>query len=164
MDARWNNVDGSDDAAEAESDICQIFELPAVHIVGVCGSIRDGSYTKMALTIALEGAAQSRCRVTLVDLAELALPFCEGGYARTNNAPSYFLTEKLVFLGVRFDGVPQDQIPANIRQWREIISSATGVILASPEYHGSYSGVLKNALDLLPNGHLKVRSNLNSSS
>ncbi len=31
----------------------------------------------------------------------------------------------------------------------EEVAGAQGIILGTPEYHGSFSGVLKNALDLM---------------
>jgi hypothetical protein len=74
-------VDGGFDGEEHQDSHCEVFELPAVHIVGICGSIRNGSFTKKALQIALEGASQSRCRVTLVDLNDWKLPMCDGRYA-----------------------------------------------------------------------------------
>jgi FMN reductase len=32
---------------------------------------------------------------------------------------------------------------------REEVNQGQGIILGTPEYHGGYSGVLKNALDLM---------------
>lgn len=37
-----------------------------------------------------------------------------------------------------------------VRQFNKIVQEVDGFILGSPMYHGSYSGVLKNALDNLP--------------
>jgi FMN reductase len=36
-----------------------------------------------------------------------------------------------------------------VKRLQDAVSSADGLILATPEYHGSVSGVLKNALDLM---------------
>jgi NAD(P)H-dependent FMN reductase len=50
-----------------------------IRIAGVCGSLRQGSYTKMALTIALKAAAgASSCETHLIDLREFNLPFADG--------------------------------------------------------------------------------------
>ncbi len=38
-----------------------------------------------------------------------------------------------------------------VRQFAAVVDAADGFILGSPLYHDSYSGVLKNALDTLPN-------------
>lgn len=60
------------------------------------------------------------------------------------------------------DGVEQDH--ASIRQLRQVMQQADGVILASPEYHGSISGVLKNALDYLGQEHFHGKAVLSMSS
>jgi FMN reductase len=39
--------------------------------------------------------------------------------------------------------------PEDIFRLRRDVSQAKGIILGTPEYHGSFSGVLKNALDLM---------------
>jgi azobenzene reductase len=38
---------------------------------------------------------------------------------------------------------------ANLRKLRSMLQQAHGIVLSTPEYHGSISGVLKNALDHL---------------
>lgn len=38
--------------------------------------------------------------------------------------------------------------PNNADIFRSKLKGAQGIVIATPEYHGSYSGVLKNALDL----------------
>lgn len=99
-------------------------EGPAGHpvaVVAICGSLRDGSYTRRALSVALEGAEEAAARATLIDLREYQLPFCGGE-----------------------GGSPED-----VARLRAEVGRAQGIILGTPEYHGSFSGVLKNALDLM---------------
>jgi len=92
-----------------------------VRIAALCGSLRPGSYTRMALEAALRGAAESGCETDLIDLREFQLPFA---------------------------GAAAGEEPAGAVRLRERIGAADGVVLGTPEYHGSFSGVLKNALDL----------------
>lgn len=92
-------------------------------VVGICGSLRVGSYTRMALDIALHGAEEAGVQTQLIDLREYELAFCGGG-----------------------DDV---NLPKDVQRLRDEVKRAHGIILATPEYHGGYSGVLKNALDLM---------------
>ena len=39
--------------------------------------------------------------------------------------------------------------PPGVGKLREEVRAAEGIILGTPEYHGGFSGVLKNALDLM---------------
>jgi FMN reductase len=94
-----------------------------VKIVGIAGSLRDGSYSQLALKAAMQRVEALGAEVEMVDLRSLHLPFCDGGDAY----PEYPDVAKLC----------------------QIFRSADGLILATPEYHGSVSGVLKNALDLM---------------
>jgi len=94
-----------------------------VRVAGLCGSLRPGSYTKMALREALKGAAEAGCETDLVDLRDFQLVFANGSGEEAQSAPDIVLL-------------------------RERIQAADGVILGTPEYHGSFSGVMKNALDL----------------
>ena len=95
-----------------------------VHVVGICGSIRIGSYTRMALMLALRGAEEGGAKSDLIDLNDYQLPFCDGNEDES--------------------GYPED-----VFRLRKTVRRAQGIILATPEYHGGYSGVLKNALDLM---------------
>lgn len=94
-----------------------------VPVVGICGSLREGGYTEMALKIALAGSQSVGALTTLIDLNSYDLPFC--------------------------DGRPSADYPDSVHKLRDAVGAATGIILATPEYHGSYYGVLKNALDLM---------------
>ncbi|USZ73488.1 NADPH-dependent FMN reductase [Natronosalvus halobius] len=89
------------------------------HVVAVSGSRRAGSYTRRALREALFGSEAAGGTTELLDLADLQLP------------P----------LG------PSTDPPRDSETVRRTIREADAVILGTSMYHGSYSGVLKNALD-----------------
>ncbi len=95
-----------------------------LHLVGIVGSLRSGSYTRMAVKIALRGAEAMGATTRLIDLRNYELPFCDGEHAQVEGYPDA------------------------LRLRREV-AAAQGVILGTPDYHGSFSGVLKNALDLM---------------
>ena len=92
--------------------------------VGICGSLRKGSYARMAVRIALEGAEEMGARTRLIDLADFKLIFCDGEE-------------------------DESQYPEDVFRLRREVGAARGIVLGTPEYHGSYSGALKNALDLM---------------
>jgi len=46
---------------------------------------------------------------------------------------------------LRAGAIPPDS--ENVAALRRQVQEADGIILGTPEYHGSFSGVLKNALD-----------------
>jgi FMN reductase len=100
-------------------------------VVGLCGSIRRGSYTRMAVQTALRGAHEVGAQTRLIDLREYHLLFCDG----KEDESAY---------------------PEDVFTLRREISHAQGIILGTPEYHGGFSGVLKNALDL--RGSMKSRA------
>jgi NAD(P)H-dependent FMN reductase len=94
-------------------------------IVGISGSLRSGSYTTLAVRLALKGAEElEECQTKLIDLRDYQLLFCDG----------------------KDD---ESQFPKDVFRLREEVKQAHGIILGTPEYHGGYSGVLKNALDLM---------------
>ena len=50
-----------------------------VKIIGIAGSLREGSYSQQALKIAAQKVADLGAEVEIVDLRSLHLPFCDGG-------------------------------------------------------------------------------------
>jgi FMN reductase len=94
-----------------------------VKIVGIAGSLRKDSYSQLALEIAVQRVQALGAEVEVLDLRQMNLPFCDGG----DEYPDYPDVDKL----------------------QNTVKNADGLILATPEYHGSVSGVLKNALDLM---------------
>jgi NAD(P)H-dependent FMN reductase len=99
-----------------------------VKIVGIAGSLRPESYSVQALKLAISRVEALGAEVEIIDLRQMNLPFCNGG----DDYPDYPDVEKL----------------------RNAVKEADGLILVTPEYHGSVSGVLKNALDLMSFEHL----------
>lgn len=99
-----------------------------VKIVGIIGSLRDGAYSAKAMEQAVSRVKALGAEVEVIDLREMKLPFCDGG----DEYPDYPDVEIL----------------------RDRVKAADGLILATPEYHGSVSGVIKNALDLMSFEHL----------
>ena len=95
----------------------------SIRITGVCGSLIANGATKKALAIALSGAAEFDAETTLLELRDIDLVF--------------------------YGSVPQDEYPPDIARLRDEIRNSQGIILATPEYHGSLSGALKNMLDLM---------------
>ncbi|TAE55412.1 MAG: NAD(P)H-dependent oxidoreductase [Nostocales cyanobacterium] len=94
-----------------------------VKIVGIGGSLRPGSYTQLALKIAAQRVEALGAEVEILDVREMQLPFCTGA----KEYPEYPDVQKL----------------------RDTVANADGLILATPEYHGCVSGVIKNTLDLM---------------
>jgi FMN reductase len=94
-----------------------------VKIVGIAGSLRPASYSQQVLKLAGDRLTALGANVTLLDLRELDLPLCHGD----KDYPDHPDVDRL----------------------RQAFLDADGFLLVTPEYHGSVSGVLKNALDLM---------------
>jgi chromate reductase len=88
-------------------------------ILGICGSLRRGSYNMAALraAIALKPASMS---VTVADISQI---------------PLYN------------EDVRQQGFPATVETLRRQIAEADALLFACPEYNYSMTGVLKNAID-----------------
>jgi len=92
-------------------------------IVGVGGTVRPGSTSETALMKALEAAASAGARTEAFGGAFLA------------SLPIYN---------------PHDEVPhAERDRFIDAVRRADGIIITSPGYHGSISGLVKNALDSL---------------
>jgi NAD(P)H-dependent FMN reductase len=94
-----------------------------IKIVGINGSLRPGSYSAMALEVAISRVQGLGVETEIIDLRKLSLPFCNGGDDYSDHP--------------------------DVAKMQQTVKSAAGLILATPEYHGSVSGVMKNALDLM---------------
>lgn len=94
-------------------------------IIGFAGSLREGSYNKMAVRLVLEKAKEAGAETEFIDLKPLNIPLYDGDLEK------------------------QIQLPDGIKILREKIQAADGLIIATPEYNHSLPGVLKNTIDWL---------------
>lgn len=95
-----------------------------VRILGLGGSTRAGSITERVLEAVLGLAAEAGAQTTMLSVRELDLPMYN-------------------------DDVPADEQPDVVRTLLAEVRAADGFVLASPTYHGTISGALKNVLDFL---------------
>jgi NAD(P)H-dependent FMN reductase len=95
-----------------------------VRVIAISGSLREGSYTTMAVQTALRGVESVGATGQLLDLRDYTLPLVTGHHQELAAYP-------------------------DVARLREQVQQSDGVILGTPEYHSSVSGVLKNALDLM---------------
>lgn len=88
------------------------------------GAVREGRLSiRAAKAVEKALTASGKCQVTLIDLKDYNLPVMEARLRDMDNPP-----EALTFIS-------------------NALTNADGIVLATPEYNGSYSGALKNAVD-----------------
>lgn len=92
-------------------------------ILAFAGSLRKDSVNKKLIRIAAEGARQAGADVTLIDLADLPMAIYDG------------------------DLEDREGLPPNAQKFKELMVGHDGLLIASPEYNSSISGVLKNVID-----------------
>ena len=97
-------------------------EQTHLRVVGIGGTLREGSSSLGALRRALAAAEDAGAETELLDLRELDLPVFEPGLTMEEYGPG---VERLV----------------------EAMRGADALILSTAAYHGSLAGVTKNALD-----------------
>jgi len=89
------------------------------HVVGIAGSLRDHSYTRLSVERALREADRRGATTELLDLRTFDLPVYDADVDE----------------------------PGDAAQLTTAVQRADSVVLGTPSYHGSYSSVLKTALD-----------------
>jgi NAD(P)H-dependent FMN reductase len=99
-----------------------------INILGVAGSMRQESYSTLGLKMVLEEAKKYGSELHLLDLRDINLPLYDPG-APSSNDPSFNNSSNVL-----------EKITTALK-W------ADALVLASPDYHGSMSGTLKNFLD-----------------
>ncbi len=97
--------------------------MPAPKILAFSGSLRAESFNQKMVTVAAEGARQAGAEVMVISLRDYPLPLMDEDLEAASG------------------------LPENAKKLKELFKSHHGVLLASPEYNGSVSGALKNAID-----------------
>lgn len=91
-------------------------------IIGLCGSLRQGSFNRMLLRAAVEAAPPG---TALQPESIREIPLYDGDVEEEQGAP------------------------AAVQQLKDRIAEADGLLIVTPEYNASIPGVLKNAIDWL---------------
>jgi chromate reductase, NAD(P)H dehydrogenase (quinone) len=92
-------------------------------LLAFSGSLRQKSFNTMLVQVAAAGATQAGAEVTVVHLKDYPMPIYDQDW---------------------FD---QHGFPESVLQFKSLMKSSDGFLIASPEYNGSLSGALKNTLD-----------------
>jgi len=99
--------------------------MPVVRLLAMPGSARRDSWNRRVLTVLAGGAERAGAEVTLYEPREHPLPLYDGDLEAS-------------------DGLP----PAAARL-QELFAAHDGLLLASPEYNGFFTPLVKNTLDWL---------------
>lgn len=97
----------------------------ALEVLAFAGSTREGSLNRRLVRVAARGAQAAGADCSLIELREWPLPLYDGDVERVQGLP-----------------------PA-ARALKQRLARSSALLVASPEYNGSLSGVLKNTLDWL---------------
>ncbi len=92
-------------------------------ILAFAGSLRRKSFNKRVLRTAVKGAEAAGAKVTFVDLHDYPMPLFNSDDEEANG------------------------IDENALRFQGLLSAHDGFLIASPEYNGSITGSLKNAID-----------------
>ncbi len=92
-------------------------------ILAFAGSLREHSYNKRVVQAAMKGAFDAGAEVTYVDLRDFPMPIYNG------------------------DDQAKNGFDPNASKLQKLLSDHDGLLIACPEYNGSLSGALKNAID-----------------
>ncbi len=92
-------------------------------ILAFAGSTRTESWNKKLVRVAAEAARAAGGEVTLLDFRDVPLPLYDG------------------------DLEAKEGLPQNAKKLKEMFLAHRGLLIASPEYNSSITGVLKNAID-----------------
>lgn len=96
--------------------------MPA-RILAFAGSLRKESFNKKLIQVAAQGARNAGAEVTVIDLRDFPLPIYDGDLEASQG------------------------LPENGRKLKDLFLAHQGLLISSPEYNSSITGVLKNTID-----------------
>ena len=92
-------------------------------ILAFAGSTRTDSFNKKLVKIASIGAREADADVTVIDLRDFQMPLYDEDLEK------------------------QEGLPSSARKLKDLMLAHQGLLISSPEYNSSISGVLKNTID-----------------
>ncbi len=92
-------------------------------ILAFAGSSRKDSFNRRLLAVAAAGAEKAGAKVKLVHLADYPMPMFDE------------------------DVEAEEGLPRTVQAFRDLMHTADGFLIASPEYNSSFSPLLKNVID-----------------
>jgi chromate reductase len=96
---------------------------PAPKILVFAGSLRRDSWNKKLARLGADAVRAAGGEATLLDLAEVPMPLYDGDLEAAQG------------------------VPENAKRFKRLMMEHQGLLIASPEYNSSISGVLKNTID-----------------
>ena len=98
-------------------------ENKMIKILAFAGSSRKESFNKKLIKIAAQGAEAAGAKVTLIDLVDYDMPLFNEDLEK------------------------EQGMPEKVREFKALLDQHDAFLIASPEYNGAFSPLLKNALD-----------------
>lgn len=92
-------------------------------ILAFAGSTRKESVNKRLAKVALHAAENAGAETTFIDLFDYDMPLYSD------------------------DLLSKNGMPESVKAFKELLKNHNGFLITSPEYNGSLTGVLKNAID-----------------
>lgn len=92
-------------------------------ILAFAGSTRESSYNKRLVSIAVNGAREAGANVKLIDLRDFPMPLFDEDLEAREGKNEF------------------------AREFKQLLIESDGILISSPEYNGSLSATLKNAID-----------------
>jgi len=92
-------------------------------ILVFAGSTRTGSLNRKLATLAAGELRNAGMDVTLADLRDYPMPLYDG------------------------DSEAASGVPENVRRFKDLVRGHHALVIASPEYNGSFSALVKNTID-----------------